>query len=147
MLHEDLERSPRQRRHAATLDRIVEAAGALVAEGGVEALSMGRLADAVDFTAGALYRYFPSKDAVLSALVARHLGEALGFLSSSEAALPRGAGPLARVAAQNARPPAELKVKLMIGRPPCCCSKVALESSRSSPPTTTRFSTGRHCGW
>ncbi len=32
---------------------------------------------------------------------------------------------LARVAAQKERPPAELKVKLMIGRPPCCCSKVA----------------------
>ena len=28
---------------------------------------------------------------------------------------------LARVAAQKARPPAALKVKLMIGRPPCCC--------------------------
>ena len=52
-----------------------------------------------------------------------------------------------RVAAQKARPPAVLKVKLMIGRPPCCCSKVDLASSRSSPPTTTRLNTGRHCGW
>ena len=54
---------------------------------------------------------------------------------------------LARVAAQKARPPAALKVKLMIGRPPCWFSKVALASSRSSPPTTTRLNTGRHCGW
>jgi AcrR family transcriptional regulator len=91
--------TPRQRRHAANLDRIVEAAGALAAEGGLEALSMAKLADAVDFTAGALYRYFPSKDAVLAALVGRHLAEALGFLSRAEAALPKGAGALTRVAA------------------------------------------------
>lgn len=96
VLHES---TPRQRRHAANLDRIVEAAGTLVAEGGLEALSMARLADAVDFTAGALYRYFPSKDAVLAALVGAHLGEALGFLSRAEAALPKGAGALSRIAA------------------------------------------------
>lgn len=52
-----------------------------------------------------------------------------------------------RVALQKARPPAELKVNEMIGRPPCWFSKVDLASSRSSPPTITRLNTGRHCGW
>ena len=32
---------------------------------------MARLADAADYTAGALYRYFPSKDALVAALVAQ----------------------------------------------------------------------------
>jgi AcrR family transcriptional regulator len=42
---------------------------------GLGALSMNKLADAVDFTPGALYRYFDSKDALLSALVSRVLDE------------------------------------------------------------------------
>ena len=69
----------------------------LVAEGGLGALSMGRLAEAVDYTAGALYRYFPSKDALLSRMVAQVLEDAQGFLSGAEAALPSGSFPLTRV--------------------------------------------------
>ena len=69
----------------------------LVAEGGLAALSMGRLAEAVDYTPGALYRYFSSKDALLSHLVAQILEEARGFLSRAEALLPAGSFPLTRV--------------------------------------------------
>lgn len=69
----------------------------LVATGGLEALSMARLAEAADYTAGALYRYFPSKDALLAALVAQVLDEGQAFLVNAEAALPRGASPLTRV--------------------------------------------------
>ena len=62
MLHQ----TPRARRRDANLARILDAAMELVAGGGLEALSMGRLAAAVDYTPGALYRYFPSKDALLA---------------------------------------------------------------------------------
>jgi len=47
----------------------------MVAEGGFGSLSMNKLADAVDYTPGALYRYFDSKDALYGALVDRILGE------------------------------------------------------------------------
>lgn len=70
---------------------------ALVGQGGLEALSMARLADAVDFTPGALYRYFGSKDALLARLVAGVLDELRGFFARAEAALPRPARPLARL--------------------------------------------------
>lgn len=101
MLHETTtsppEKTPRARRRDANLSRILEAAMDLVAEGGLEALSMGRLADAVDYTAGALYRYFPSKDALLAGLLAQVLDELSVYLVKAEGALPAGASPLTRV--------------------------------------------------
>jgi AcrR family transcriptional regulator len=63
--------APRRRRHRANLDRIVEAATKVVFDEGVEALSVKRVADLADYTPGALYRYFPSKDALLTAVVVR----------------------------------------------------------------------------
>jgi AcrR family transcriptional regulator len=89
--------TPRARRHDANVVRIGEAAMTLVAEGGLGALSMGRLAEAVDYTPGALYRYFGSKDALLSHLVAQILEEVQGYLARAEALLPTGSFPLTRV--------------------------------------------------
>lgn len=60
--------SPRARRRAATERRIVETALSMVMECGLDALSMHKLAAAVDYTVGALYRYFPSKDALVAGL-------------------------------------------------------------------------------
>jgi len=48
--------------------RIVEAALKIVGSDGVDALSMRSLADAVELTPGALYRYFESKDDVMEAV-------------------------------------------------------------------------------
>ncbi|MBL8911868.1 MAG: TetR/AcrR family transcriptional regulator [Archangium sp.] len=97
MLHETTSnlasKTPRARRRDANLSRILEAAMELVAEGGLEALSMGRLAEAVDYTPGALYRYFPSKDALLAGLLAQVLDELQVFLVQSAEVV----NPLARV--------------------------------------------------
>ena len=49
----------------------------LIVRHGYEALTMRQLADAVGLQAGALYHYYPSKQALLSALVAAHLNSAL----------------------------------------------------------------------
>ena len=49
----------------------------LIVRHGYEALTMRQLADAVGLQAGALYHYYPSKQALLSALVAAHLYSAL----------------------------------------------------------------------
>ncbi len=63
--------TPRARRRAKTTARIVETGLRLVTEGGFEALTMQRLAGELDYAAGALYRYFPSKDALLLAVQLR----------------------------------------------------------------------------
>jgi AcrR family transcriptional regulator len=136
MVHE----TPRRRRHDANLGRILEGAMELIVTGGLEALSMARLAEAVDYTAGALYRYFPSKDALLAALVAQVLDEVQGSLAKAEAALPKGAFPLTRVFAlaggyrafARERPHAFALLAMTMAEP-----KVLL-SGPSAEPVTTR---------
>lgn len=98
MIHEAAA-TPRARRHDANVGRILDAAIHLVATSGLEGLSMARLADAVDYTPGALYRYFDSKDALLARMVQRILTDARAALTEAVVALPPRASPLARVVA------------------------------------------------
>jgi AcrR family transcriptional regulator len=92
-------RSPRERRHDDNLRRILDAAMRMVAADGIEALSINKLAAEVDYTPGALYRYFGSKDALLSKLVERVLEDVRGYLERAVALLPPRATALARVVA------------------------------------------------
>ena len=74
------EPSPGRRalRHAQTRDEILAAAAELVTEHGVDALNLSDVAARAGFgNAASLYRYFPSKDALVEALAALHL-ERLG---------------------------------------------------------------------
>ena len=96
MVHAE-SRTPRERRHDENLRRILDEAMRQVEEGGFGALSVNKLADAVDYTPGALYRYFGSKDALLSALLERVLGEVRDDLGRAQAQLPAAAAPLARL--------------------------------------------------
>lgn len=63
------------RRRAETTARILDAAERIASEDGVEALTMQRLGAELGYRAGALYRYFPSKDALLAALLVRIVRE------------------------------------------------------------------------
>jgi AcrR family transcriptional regulator len=65
------------RRRPLSTERIVEAAIGLVDGEGLEALSMRRLGAALGVEAMSLYRHFPSKAALLEALVGRLLAELL----------------------------------------------------------------------
>ena len=56
-------------------ERILDAAVAVVADEGLDALSMRRLAQALDVWPMALYRYFEDKDALLDAIVERATAE------------------------------------------------------------------------
>jgi AcrR family transcriptional regulator len=51
-----------------TVDSVLKQALDLVLEGGLDGLTLGKLARRLNTTASALYRYFPSKAAVLEAL-------------------------------------------------------------------------------
>ncbi|KAB2887879.1 MAG: helix-turn-helix transcriptional regulator, partial [Kofleriaceae bacterium] len=92
-------RTPRARRHDANVGRILDAATEMVAAEGLAALSMARLADAVDYTPGALYRYVESKDALLAKMVERILGDVRAKLEEAVAEATARRSPLARVAA------------------------------------------------
>ncbi len=63
----DGKHSPRvQRKRLERQQKIIETAMALLAEGGLENVTVGRLAKKLDYTPGALYRYFPSMEVLLS---------------------------------------------------------------------------------
>ncbi len=62
---------PRQRRARSTYDAILDAAGELLAEVGVERLSTNLVCERAGLTPPALYRYFPNKYALLKELGAR----------------------------------------------------------------------------
>jgi AcrR family transcriptional regulator len=62
---------PRQERAHSTYDAILEAAGELLAEVGVERLSTNLVCQRAGLTPPALYRYFPNKYALLKELGAR----------------------------------------------------------------------------
>jgi AcrR family transcriptional regulator len=87
------EPSRAERRRAATSERILDAAMGLSLTEGLDALTMQRLARAVDCAVGAVYRYFDSKDAVIAGLQQRALKTLAETLSAVGAAcrdLPGG---------------------------------------------------------
>jgi len=90
-------KSPRARRRAANLERIVEAAFQVAVEEGVDELSIKKVAELADYTPGALYRYFDSKDALLAAVAERVIGELRDRIAEADAA---SESPLARIGAQ-----------------------------------------------
>jgi AcrR family transcriptional regulator len=61
-------RAPRQDRAVATYDRLLEVAGELLAEVGIERISTNLICARAGMTPPALYRYFKDKYAVLEAL-------------------------------------------------------------------------------
>jgi TetR/AcrR family transcriptional regulator, cholesterol catabolism regulator len=59
--------SKRARNQAARRERVIGAAVELASDGGYEAVQMRDVAERADVALGTLYRYFPSKDALLIA--------------------------------------------------------------------------------
>jgi AcrR family transcriptional regulator len=62
------ELSPRERRHQRTQQAILTAARAILAEGGVESLSIRAIADRIDYSPAGLYEYYGSKEEIIGAL-------------------------------------------------------------------------------
>ncbi|CAG0931076.1 putative HTH-type transcriptional regulator [Thermoflexales bacterium] len=63
---------PRQSRSQKTLDLILDTAAELFVEAGYETTTTNAIAEKAGISIGALYRYFPDKDAVLKALADRY---------------------------------------------------------------------------
>jgi AcrR family transcriptional regulator len=69
-------RKPRQARSQATVEVILAAAARVFARAGYAATTTNHVAAKAGVSIGSLYEYFPSKDAILVALVVRHLDDA-----------------------------------------------------------------------
>src|SRR4051794_33360075 len=75
-----LRRVPRQARSRERLQRMLDAADALLASDGAEALTTTRVAEAADVSVGSLYQYLPDKGALVEALAGRYLAEFEGLM-------------------------------------------------------------------
>lgn len=64
-------RRPRQQRAQSTVDAIFAAVAQIVAAQGENGLTTNRIAEVAGLSVGSLYQYFPSKEAILLAMVSR----------------------------------------------------------------------------
>src|ERR1700733_5846515 len=68
-------KKPRQGRSQATVDAILVATARVLCATGYDRASTNRIALAAGVSVGSLYQYFPSKEALVAALVERHIDE------------------------------------------------------------------------
>ena len=69
-------RSPVQERSQGTVQRVLSAASSLLAGGlPVEGLTTAQIATAAGLSVGALYRFFPDKQAIVDAIAVRHMDQ------------------------------------------------------------------------
>jgi AcrR family transcriptional regulator len=61
-----------QERSRATVDALVEATARILVKEGFEKASTNRIADVAGVSVGSLYQYFPSKEALVAAVIDRH---------------------------------------------------------------------------
>src|SRR4051812_25490074 len=82
----------RERLRAQTLQEIEDASFAIIDTDGVHALSIAALARSMAMSAPALYRYFPSREALLAELITRsyrQLADAMTHAQDGSRAAPR----------------------------------------------------------
>ena len=65
-------RRPRQQRSQFTVEAIFQAVAQIVATHGEHGLTTNRIAEVAGVSVGSLYQYFPSKDAILQAMLDQH---------------------------------------------------------------------------
>lgn len=68
-------KTPRQSRSAATVDAIFEGTIQVLRSQGARRLTTTRVAERAGVSVGTMYQYFPNKQALLCAVIARYLGD------------------------------------------------------------------------
>src|SRR6516225_3163389 len=76
-----------QTRSKATVDAILEATARILVKDGYDHASTNRVAEAAGVSIGSLYQYFPSKEALVAALIERHIEEMSQLVRDSMARL------------------------------------------------------------
>src|SRR5689334_12776867 len=74
-------KSPRQERSKATVDTILDATARVLVQEGYDRASTNKIALRAGVSVGSLYQYFPSKEALVAALIDRHMEEMNGVFS------------------------------------------------------------------
>jgi AcrR family transcriptional regulator len=92
----------RQRVRDATIDEITSVAGELVAREGAAGLSLRAVARTMGMAPSALYRYYPSRDALLTALIVEAYDSVGQAVEDAVAAAPRDRSCSAILAATHA---------------------------------------------
>ncbi len=87
----DPRKLPKQARSQTTVEAILEAAAQVFERHGYAAGTTNRIAERAGVSIGSLYQYFPNKDAILVALVHRHLAEGSAALQPHIDRLNHGA--------------------------------------------------------
>jgi len=90
MIHKAQTSDRRTRRRAQKTAEILQAAQSILEEGGAEALTMPVLAAELDCAVGGIYRYFPGKEALITALQIRAIGAFADRLDAAMQACPTG---------------------------------------------------------
>ncbi len=80
-------KTPIQARSQQTVDAIVDAMARVLVTEGYDRASTNRVAQVAGVSIGSLYQYFPSKEALVSALVERHNQKMIAVSAGSAAAL------------------------------------------------------------
>lgn len=73
-------KSASQQRSRATVEAMLDATARVLVQEGYDRASTNRIAAVAGVSVGSLYQYFPNKEALVSALVARHSREMLQLL-------------------------------------------------------------------
>ena len=94
-----------EQRKAETRQRLLDAAAALFAERGIEAVSIDAIAEAADRTSGAVYAHFGNKDGLLQALVAGLVNETATVMDAELSMAVEGDDQLAALWQTFANPP------------------------------------------
>lgn len=93
-----------QERSRATVDALLAATARVLVREGYDRASTNKIADAAGVSIGSLYQYFPSKEALVAAVIDRHIGEMMDVVRAA----------LARVAMMPIPEAARELVKVMI---------------------------------
>jgi AcrR family transcriptional regulator len=91
-----------QQRSRATVDALVEATARILVRDGFDKASTNRIAREAGVSVGSLYQYYPSKEALVAAVIERHTRDLMAVVRAALAeveALPLEAGARALVAA------------------------------------------------
>ena len=68
-------KSASQERSRATVDALLEATARVLLKEGYDRASINRIAEVAGVSIGSLYQYFPSKEALVAAVIDRHTRE------------------------------------------------------------------------
>jgi AcrR family transcriptional regulator len=73
-------KKPSQARAKDTAEAIMRATARILVKRGYQASTTNHIAEAAGVSIGSLYQYFPNKEAIVAALLERHLEETMGWL-------------------------------------------------------------------